>query len=511
MAYYPTQTDIRLLHFNEKSIHVKIVLLNESYKIISEMRGQFISGSISMDVDSDIRNTLTISLAITSESFNIGEDKQLWINQFVRVYIGYSAPIINDIMWYDKGIFVITDYNITQSISSTRVININFSDLVCKLNGDVGGSLEGLETIIYQKDEHTIRDAIIETLTDLSEFTKYYVEDMPKLIPYDLEFGATDTVWDILTKLRDLYPGYEMFFDIDGTFVCKKIATKDTDPVVLDDSILKKIIISESDNGELKDIRNTSKVWGKCLDTDYFTEDVTYDANQNTYTCKFTGVAVNEDGSLPTSTKFACKIPTTNTKDAPKLAIQNDDKLVVTLPITDSLEENIKKDFFIADASFVFRYRRNSMYVLGQWQIFAVNKLRNTSPTEEEKKQDKEKHGCDDITYTIIPDSPFAIERIGERLKTYAGGEYDDIQAIDDCITRAEYETWKSAKVVYTTSLESIYIPWIQGNEKIIYTLKSDNITRDWVIVGLETSISSGIMTMDIVEFEPLYNFEVEE
>lgn len=82
---------------------------------------------------------------------------------------------------------------------------------------------------------------------------------------------------------------------------------------------------------------------------------------------------------------------------------------------------------------------------------------------------------------------------------------------IDDCITRAEYETWKSAKVVYTTSLESIYIPWIQGNEKIRYTLKSDNITRDWVIVGLETSISSGIMTMDIVEFEPLYNFEVEE
>lgn len=183
----------------------------------------------------------------------------------------------------------------------------------------------------------------------------------------------------------------------------------------------------------------------------------------------------------------------------------------MTLPITDSLEENVKKDFFIADASFVFRYRRNSMYVLGQWQIFAVNKLRNTSPTEEEKKQDKEKHGCDDITYTIIPDSPFAIERIGERLKTYAGGEYDDIQAIDDCITRAEYETWKSAKVVYTTSLESIYIPWIQGNEKIRYTLKSDNITRDWVIVGLETSISSGIMTMDIVEFEPLYNFEVEE
>jgi len=38
------------------------------------------------------------------------------------------------------------------------------------------------------------------------------------------------------------------------------------------------------------------------------------------------------------------------------------------------------------------------MYLLGQYQIFAVNKLRNTDPTAEEKKADEEKHGTTDIT-----------------------------------------------------------------------------------------------------------------
>lgn len=340
---------------------------------------------------------------------------------------------------------------------------------------------------------------------------------MPKLIPFDLEFGATDTVWTILTKLRDLYPGHEMFFDTDGTFICRKVSTLESDPVLLDDSILQPLYLSETDNGNLKDIRNVSKVWGKCLDTDYFTDSCTYDTAANTYHAHFTGIAVNEDGSLPTSTKFAVKMPAKNTEAGAKLAIHNKpsasgtETLVTTLPITDSLEQEIGKNFFVPSRSFVFRYRRKSMYVMGQWQIFAVNKLRNKSPSTAERNADKAKHGCDDITYTIIPDSPFAIERIGERLKTFEGGEYDDIQAIDDCITRAEYETWLAAKIGYTITLEMVYIPWLQGNEKIRFTLAATGETKDWVVTSISTSLSEGTMTLTLTEFMPLYNFEVVE
>lgn len=535
MSYYPTQRDIDALAFPEKVLYTKILLLNDNFQTIYEMKYEFISGQLSTNVDSDIRNTFSMTLGVIDKNVGIEEDKLLWINRFVKVFVGVKVPFpinelynydgINvvktgydsDTLWYDKGIFVMTDYNYSPQ---TAQLNVNCSDLVCRLNGEVGGALEGLETIIYEEDKWTIREAIIETLTKRTPFTKYNIVDMPKLIPHDLEFSSSDTAWTILTKLRDLYAGYEMFFDTDGTFVCKQVSTLDSDPVVLDDSILQYLYISETDNGVLKDIRNVSRVWGKCLDTDYFTEKCEYDEATNTYKAHFWGIALEDDDdakTLPTSTKFAVKMPKVNTKDAPKIAIYNaeteggTETLVGTYDITDSLEKTVSKDFFIADSSFVFRYRRKSMYVLGQYQITAINKLRNTEPTEEEKKADVEKHGCDYITYTIIPNSPFAIERIGERLKTCSGGEYDDIIAIDDCITRAEYEVWKAAKVVYTITLDMIYIPWLQGNEKLRFTLSATGEVKDWVVQSISTSYPYGTMSLSLTEFSPLYNFEVEK
>lgn len=514
MFYYPTQKDIEVLKFTEKTILAKVVLLNQSFRALYEFNTEYISGDISIDTDSDIRNTLSLSLLVLDDSISFAEDKKLWIDKFVKVYIGIDSPLVDEPLWYDKGTFVMTDYSFD---SINRTITIKCSDLVCTLNGDVGGALEGLITVIYEADKFSIRQAIIDTLTNLTPFKKYYVDDMSKLIPYDLEFTASDTVWTILTKLRDLYPGYEMFFDSDGTFICRKKATKISDPILLDDTILQNLYVTETENGVLKDIRNTTKVWGKCLETDYYTESCTYNSSTNTYSAHFIGIALNTDGSLPTSAKFAVKMNTTNTASGAKLAIYNKptadgtETLVATYNIVDSLEQPIVSNFFIANRSFVFRYRRDNMYVLGQWQIVAVNKIRNTEPTIAEKNADILKHGCDDITYTIIPDSPFAIEKIGERLKVCSGGEYSDIQAIDDCITRAEYETWKSAKVVYTITMDMIYIPWLQGNEKIRFTLQETGEKKDWIISQISTTMNSGTMSVSMYEFEPLYNFDVEE
>lgn len=537
MAYYPTQRDIEALSFPEKILYTKVLLLNDNFQTVYEMEYEFVSGQLSTNVDSDIRNTFSMTLAVINPNVGIEEDKLLWINRFVKVFVGVKVPFPtdtlytysnwitaedgknknNEVLWYDKGIFVMTDYSYNPQ---TGQLNINCSDLVCKLNGEVDGSLEALDYVIYEQDKWTIREAIIETLTGKTPFTKYNIVDMPKVIPYDLEFSASDSVWTILTKLRDLYAGYEMFFDTDGTFICKKVSTLESNPVILDDSILQYLYISETDNGVLKDIRNVSRVWGKCLDTDYFTENCEYDESTNTYKAHFYGIAIEDDDgvkTLSTSTKFAVKISKTNAKEAPKIAIYNaeteggTETLIGTYDITNSSEENVEKDFFIENSSFVFRYRRKSMYVLGQYQITAVNKLRNTQPTDEEKQADIKKHACDYITYTVIEDSPFAIERIGERIKTCSSGEYDDIQAIDDCITRAEYETWLAAKVVYTITLDMVYIPWLQGNEKLRFTLAATGETKDWVVTSINSSYPYGTMTLTLTEFSPLYNFEVED
>lgn len=515
MAYYPTQTDIRALSFPEKILYVKVLLLNQQFQTVYQMQHEYVSGESSTNVDSDIRNTFNMTLHVRNNNVGIAEDKLLWIDKFVKVYIGVQVPFHPDILWYDKGIFVLTDYSFNKQ---TNLLQISCSDLVCMLNGDVGGSLIPLEVVIEEDQKWTIREAMIHVLTKHSPFTKYNIIDMPKLIPYDLEFSATDTVWTMLTKLRDLYKsGCEMYFDTDGTFVCKEISAKASDPVVLDDSILQRLYTSESDNGVLKDIRNVSKVWGKCLETDYFTETCEYDVTTNTYSAHFEDIALNEDGSLPTSTKFAFKVPSVNTKDAPKIAVYNKPKdsetetLVGTFDITDSLEEKVKTNFFIKDASFVLRYRRAGMYAMGQWQIVATNILRCTEPTKEQIDTDMETYACDNVTYTIIPNSPFGVEKIGYRFRSYASGEYDDIQAIDDCITRAEYETWKSAKVGSTMSLNMVYIPWLQGNEKVEFRLSESGELKQWIVKSITSSHPHSTMTLTLEEFQEKYNFDIND
>lgn len=454
-----------------------------------------------------------MTLGVINKNVGVSENRLLWVNQYVKILFGVQIPFKENIIWYDKGIFVITDYSYN---AQTKMLNINCSDLVCKLNGEVSGALEDLEVVI-EADEETVRQTIIHVLEDFTPFTKYYIDDMPNLIPYELKFGASDSVWTILTKLRDLDPHYEMYFDTDGTFICKKIPMTDKDPIVLDDSILQKLYVSESDTGVLKDIRNVSKVWGKCLDTDYYTEVCEYSSSLNQYSAHFTGIALNDDGTLPTSTKFAVKIPVTNDAKEAKIAVYNkadensEEKLVGVFPITNSSEQYVDANFFIAGQSFVFRYRRYSMYVLGQWQIVAVNKLRNTEPTEDEIKQDMIKHDCDYISYTIAPDSPFAIEKIGERMKSFQGGEYDDIQAIDDCIARAEYETYLAARVAYSVTLEMVYIPWLQGNEKIRFRLAENGEIKDWLVQSISSNHPNGTMNITMSEFYPYYNFDIND
>lgn len=178
MAYYPSQNDLQALCFSEKIILVKLVLLNENYQTIYEMKHEFISGEMSTDTDSDIRNTLSMSLAVHNKNVGIAEDKLLWINKFVKVFVGVKVPFIKDVLWYDKGIFVMTDQTY-DAINFT--LNINCSDLVCMLNGDVGGSLEGLETEIKETQYNNIRAAIISTLTSFTPFKKYYVVDIQNI------------------------------------------------------------------------------------------------------------------------------------------------------------------------------------------------------------------------------------------------------------------------------------------------------------------------------------------
>lgn len=184
----PTQRDIDVLSSPEKTLYAKILLLNENLQTVYEMKHEYVSGQMSTNIDSDIRNTCSLTLAVIDKNVGLEEDKLLWVNRFVKVLIGVQVPYTadtlyeyngtkviatkqddNDILWYDKGIFVVTDYSYSPQ---NGTLNINCSDLVCYLNGDISGSLEGLKQTIPESEKLTIRQAIIDTLTGLTKFNQ---------------------------------------------------------------------------------------------------------------------------------------------------------------------------------------------------------------------------------------------------------------------------------------------------------------------------------------------------
>ena len=141
---------------------------------------------------------------------------------------------------------------------------------------------------------YIIRDGVITALERLGDIHNYNIDDigeyqaMPQYnpnyvqyreenplwdnIPYDLEFSVGDNVLSVLTTFRDLYPNYEMFFDIDNTYVARMIPSAESDDPWLNNDFLQEVLISENFTIDTSTVRNVTEVFGASLDTDYTAE-----------------------------------------------------------------------------------------------------------------------------------------------------------------------------------------------------------------------------------------------
>ena len=125
----------------------------------------------------------------------------------------------------------------------------------------------------------------------------------------------------------------------------------------------------------------------------------------------------------------------------------------------------------------------------------------------EEKENDYKIKGTKNIIYTVNPDSPFCREYIGERVQSLSGGDCDDIDSEQKVKERAEYENWRSSRTAYTTTLNCLYVPFLYGNEKIGYKLKSTGEKKEWIVKSINGSWIKQEMTLTLSEFYPLYPF----
>ena len=62
MTYLPTEEDLALLKSRSKRLYCRIELLNKNYQIIDTIEGLALSGSNSIDADSDTRRTFNLDI-----------------------------------------------------------------------------------------------------------------------------------------------------------------------------------------------------------------------------------------------------------------------------------------------------------------------------------------------------------------------------------------------------------------------------------------------------------------
>ncbi len=497
--YTPLQDDIRMLTQSTRDVYCYIDILDKNFKKIGTLDGQVISDSYSFDSQSDVRKTVSLSVHVADSSFLIGRDKKIWYDKYIEVSFGIRNIRTREILKYPIGVFLFYDIGYSYS-ESERTLSLSLVDRVAELNGDKGGLLSGVTTKIEAGAD--LRSALVSTVTQLGKIAKYRIDDPGKQIPYDLEFSQGQTVWNIITTIRDLYPGWEAFFDGD-TFIFQAYPTATSAPAVLDTGIMEPLVISEQVSHKMNETKNVIELWGECLDADYYTTTVTMSnsGSSTTITATYTGSVGLTENALYGFKASAANAGATSFKVGSNgsLPIYNEGNVALTAG-------TIK-----AGKSYVLKYKKSGssgyFYFCGEYQIAAIAKLVSSEPSAAEKTADLANEPIQNISYVVEPDSPYTIESIGEMRDVKHGGEYDAIYSDELATQRAKYDLWLASDLQETITLECVEVPWLDVNQKIRYRSFRTGEEYEYIVLSKSGSTTGGTMSITCNKFKPLYSW----
>ena len=425
-------------------------------------------------------------MAVTNSSFVIGNDKKIWLDKRLRVYYGIKSQRTKNIIWYILGTFCYVNMNYSYT-KAGNILSLTCADLMAQYDGTLNGQISGysssnnpvnytIQSLKIPAGED-IRTSIVGIL-ELAHISNYIVEDIEKEIPYDLTFPIGSTFANIWEKIRDLYDSWEFFFDEDGVFIWQRVPTCLEENVILDDSTLPKLVISEETSGSFSGIYNVTEIWGKVLELDNddrYSSTSTY--SNNVYRVNYIDYTSWDD--VDNLTQLAFKVLSTNL-DSPKFSING----YSSIPIVDGDGHPVKPGTLEKDKIYVFRYRRslsgNSLYLLGNFQCYGI--YEETSS-----------------------DCPFSTTRLGYRILNSI--EYESLSDDAACYNQAEYLTYKTTAMMDTVTLSMAVIPWLDVNQKIEYTSKYNKEKNQYIIKKINWNFENGTMTVTLYKFLESFSY----
>lgn len=275
----PTQQEYNVAKQSFRKLYAQIRLLNNKFQVVDEW-SNVVTGepTFTVNSESDIRRTCSLSLIPTNKQFDIAYGNEIWLDKYFQVFIGIEDVSTKEIVYTNMGIYMIEHPSKVYSITD-NTITIQGVDLMAKFTGLRGGNLSEVEFTIKQGD--SIRQHIIQILK-ANNFTRYSVDEVidnetkkPLLVPNEIKIDVTGTYYDVLVALRDIMPNYEMYFDVDGVFHFHQMPTGDEEQIKVDDDLWKDLLISYNRNYDFDNVKNVIEVFGKTWDIgEFFGENV---------------------------------------------------------------------------------------------------------------------------------------------------------------------------------------------------------------------------------------------
>ena len=503
----PSNLDKELVLQTLHNVRIKLEVLDEDLQVINEIQGQATAMTVSISSTSDIRRTCNLTIHIVDDSFSDENFEIEYLDRLVKISIGLYNDSGSAYVWYLIGSLLL-DTDTYNYDATTNELSMNLVDMMAA-TADVRGSQIGSAVLIPY--ESNVRTALIATIARFSPFAFYDVDELPDTIPFDQEFSSGAYPYAILKQLLDLFPTYQMYYSNDGIFTVKPIPTGIGSAPLVDKTFMDKIIISERRSGSLRNIKNTTEIWGAELDATYMANSVLHEGDT------FHVVHTAPVTALVADTMFMFSPPISSIVGQ-RIKI---DATAVS-PLYDSKGDPLAFGALTANRLYVAKYSPtlddeneivHRFLLQGEAIIHVIIKEVNVMPDAAYIAADKIANNCNDIQYIVNPDSPFACNRgtldydEGEIRQVFSGGDYSKIYTTQLAFERAAYENWLKTRLQTEAEIECLLVPWIDVNTKIEYTSPITGIARQYMVKEVSMNPAEFTMSLKLSRFYNYYPF----
>ena len=97
-------SELNVVRQKYQNRYMKIELLNSDFVVVDSLEGVTLNGSINVDANSDMRRSATLKFVITDSSFEVESGGKIWLDKYIRLFIGTESILENEII-YTKKVF----------------------------------------------------------------------------------------------------------------------------------------------------------------------------------------------------------------------------------------------------------------------------------------------------------------------------------------------------------------------------------------------------------------------